>query len=158
MNRTSTIFLRVIILLIGIGTLAFLLWEPHIEGKNIHSTLFEIYFKDPFLAFAYIASIPFFVTLNQAFKLLGYIGQDKAFSQVSIQALRRIRYCTFASVGFIVIGEVIVMLSNSDDRPPVVLIGLIATLIFVSIAAAADVFEKLLQTPVEMKSKNDPTV
>ena len=72
MKRSSTIFLQVVIVLIGIGALALLLWEPHIEGRNAHATLFEIYFKDPFLAYAYIASIPFFVALYQAFKLLGY--------------------------------------------------------------------------------------
>ena len=54
MKRSSTIFLQVVIVLIGIGALALMLWEPHIEGRNAHATLFEIYFKDPFLAYAYI--------------------------------------------------------------------------------------------------------
>ena len=81
MKRSSTIFLQVVIVLIGIGALALMLWEPHIEGRNAHATLFEIYFKDPFLAYAYIASIPFFVALYQAFKVLGYAGQNKIFSQ-----------------------------------------------------------------------------
>ena len=71
MKRSSTIFLQVVIVLIGVGALAFMLREPHIEGRNAHVTLFEIYFKDPFLAYAYIASIPFFVALYQAFKVLG---------------------------------------------------------------------------------------
>ena len=71
--RSSTIFLQVVIVLIGIGALALMLWEPHIEGRNAHATLFEIYFKDPFLAYAYIASIPFFVALYQAFKVLEYV-------------------------------------------------------------------------------------
>jgi len=70
-----TIFLQAVIVLIGIGALALMLWEPHIEGRNAHTTLFEIYFKDPFLAYAYLASIPFFVALYQVFKVLGYIGQ-----------------------------------------------------------------------------------
>ena len=60
MKRSSTIFLQVVIVLIGIGALALMLWEPHIEGRNAHATLFEIYFKDPFLAYAYIASIAVF--------------------------------------------------------------------------------------------------
>ena len=77
MKRSSTIFLQVVIVLIGIGALALLLWEPHVEGRNAHATLFEIYFKDPFLAYAYVASIPFFVALYQAFKVLGYVGQDQ---------------------------------------------------------------------------------
>ena len=38
MKRSSTIFLQVVIVLIGIGALALLLWEPHIEGRNAHAT------------------------------------------------------------------------------------------------------------------------
>jgi hypothetical protein len=60
MKGSSTVFLQVVVVLIGIGALAIMLWEPHIEGRNAHATLFEIYFKDPFLAYAYIGSIPFF--------------------------------------------------------------------------------------------------
>ena len=87
MKRSSTIFLQVVVVLIGIGALAIMLWEPHIEGRNAHATLFEIYFKDPFLAYAYIASIPFFVALYQAFKVLGYVRQNKTFSQATVKAL-----------------------------------------------------------------------
>lgn len=48
---------------LGISTLALMLWEPHLEGRNVNATLFEIYFRDPFLAYAYTASIVFFVAL-----------------------------------------------------------------------------------------------
>jgi hypothetical protein len=75
MKRSSTTFLQLVIVLIGIGALALMLWEPHIEGRNAHATTFQIYFNDPFLAYTYIASIPFFVALYQAFKVLGYAGQ-----------------------------------------------------------------------------------
>ena len=92
MKRNSTIFLQIVIVLIGIGALALMLWEPHLEGRNAHATLFEIYFKDPFLAYAYLASTPFFVALYQAFKVLGYIGQNKASSQATVKALRTIKF------------------------------------------------------------------
>src|ERR1044072_5143802 len=95
-----TIFLQAVIVLIGIGSLALMLWEPHIEGRNAHATLFEIYFKDPFLAYAYLASTPFFVALYQAFKLLGYIKQNKAFAgdressaDYKILCVSRYRFC-----------------------------------------------------------------
>src|SRR3954449_12138560 len=92
-KRSSTIFLQVVIVLIGIGALALMLWEPHLEGRNAHATPFEIYFHDPFLAYAYIASIAFFVALYQAFTLFGYIRQNRAFSPNSVRALRTIKYC-----------------------------------------------------------------
>jgi hypothetical protein len=50
-KRGATLFLRAVLVLIGIGALALLLWEPHIEGRNAHATLSAIYFKDPFLAY-----------------------------------------------------------------------------------------------------------
>src|SRR6266487_2071423 len=105
MKRSSTIFLQVVIVLVGIGALAILLWEPHIEGRNAHATPFEIYFKDPFLAYAYIASIPFFAALYQAFKVLGYAGQNKVFSPVAVRAVRTMKYCAMAIIGFVAVGE-----------------------------------------------------
>src|SRR3954462_6099469 len=101
MNRGSILFLKAVLVLIGIGALALLLWEPHIEGRNAHATPFEIYFQDPFLAYAYIAAIPFFVALYQVFKVLGYVGQNKVFSPAAVRALRIIKYCAMAIVGFV---------------------------------------------------------
>ena len=114
MKRSSTIFLQVVIVLIGIGALALLLWEPHIEGRNAHATLFEIYFKDPFLAYVYLASIPFFVALYQAFKVLGYAGQNKVFSQAAVKALRTIKFCAIAIIGFVVVEEIFIMLNHGE--------------------------------------------
>src|SRR6185369_16638705 len=103
MKKSSTIFLQLVIVLIGIGALAFLLLEPYVEGRNAHATAFEIYFKDPFLAYVYVASIPFFIGLYQAFRVLGYAGQNQAFSQAAVKALRTIKYCAIAIIGFVVV-------------------------------------------------------
>src|SRR5882672_1202635 len=156
--KGSSIFLQVVIVLIGIGALALMLWEPHIEGRNAHATLFEIYFKDPFLAYAYIASIPFFVALYQAFKVLGYAGQNKVFSPAAVKALRTIKYCAIAIIGFVVVGEIFIMLGHSDDRAGGVFMGLLITFGSVVSATAAAMFERVLQNAVDIKSKNDLTV
>ena len=115
MKRSSTIFLQIIIVLIGIGALALLLWEPRIEGRNVHATNFEIYFKDPFLALVYIGSIPFFVGLYQAFKVLGYAGQNKVFSPAAVKALQTIKYCALTIIGFVVVEEIVIMLTHGYD-------------------------------------------
>src|SRR3954470_15201756 len=117
MKRGSTIFLQVVVVLIGVGALTLLLWEPHLEGRNAHATLFEIYFNDPFLAYAYIASIPFFVALYQAFKVLGYVGQNHVFSQEAVRALRTIKYCTIAIIGFVAVSVLFMVHGDPDDRP-----------------------------------------
>src|SRR5215467_7470888 len=103
-----TIFLQAVIVLIGVAALALLLWEPHIEGRNAHATLFQIYFNDPFLAYAYIASIAFFVGLYHAFKVLGYAGQNKVFSPEAVKALRTIKYCAISIIGFVAVGEIFI--------------------------------------------------
>jgi hypothetical protein len=158
MKRSSTVFLQIVIVLIGIGALALLLWEPHIEGRNAHATLFEIYFNDPFLAYAYFASLAFFVALYQAFKVLGYAGQNKVFSQAAVNALRTIKYCAIALIGFVAVGEVFILLNNSDDRAGGVFMGLLITFGSIVIATAAAMFQQILQSAVDMKSEHDLTV
>jgi len=159
MKKSSTIFLQVIIVLIGIGALALLLWEPRIEGRNAHATNFEMYFKDPFLALVYIGSIPFFAALYQAFKVLGYAGQNKIFSQAAVKALRTIKYCALAIIGFVVVEEIFIMLNHgSDDAAGGVFMGILITFGSVVIATAAAMFERILQNAVDIKSENDLTV
>jgi cytochrome bd-type quinol oxidase subunit 2 len=158
MKRSSTAFLQVVIVLIGLGALALLLWEPHLEGRNAHATPFEIYFKDPFLAYAYVASIPFFAALYQAFKVLGYAGRDKVFSQAAVKALRTIKYCALAIIGFVAGGEVFILMHESDDRAGGVFMGVLITFGCVVVATAAAMFERVLQNAVDLKSENDLTV
>jgi hypothetical protein len=159
MKRSSTIFLQVVIVLIGIGALALLLWEPRIEGRNAHATNFEIYFKDPFLVLVYIGSIPFFVGLYQAFKVLGYAGQNKIFSQAAVNALRNIKYCALATIGFVLVEEIIIMLTHgNDDAAGGFFVGVLITFGSIVIATAAAMFERILQSAVDIKSENDLTV
>ena len=158
MNRSSTVFLQVVIVLIGLGALAVMVWEPQVEGRNAHATQFEVYFKDPFLAYAYFASIPFFMALYQAFKVLGYVGQNKAFSQATVKALRTIKFCALGIIGFVAVGELFIILGNSDDRAGGVFMGILITFGSVVVATAAAMFERILQNAVDIKSENDLTV
>jgi len=160
MKRSSTIFLQIVIVIIAIGSLTLLLWEPHVEGRNVDATLVEIYFQDPFLAYMYIGSIAFFVALYQAFTLLKYIGQNNVFSRNSVRALRRIKYCGLTLVAFLVGAEAYISIfqRTKDDIAGGVMIGLVLIFISVVITTAAAVFERTLQKAVEMKSENDLTV
>jgi hypothetical protein len=137
-----------------------MLWEPHLEGRNAHATLFQIYFNDPFLAYAYTASIAFFVALYQAFKLLGYVARNEVFSQRSVKALRTIKYCAMTLVAFILGAEAyfFIAVRGKDDIAGGVMMGLFLIFVSVVIATAAAVFERTLQSAVEMKSENDLTV
>ena len=160
MKRASTIFLQVVIVLLGTGVLAALLWEPQVEGRNVHATQFEIYFKDPFLAYIYMAFVPFFVGLYQAVRMLGYARRNEVFSEPSVRAMRIIKYCAGITALFIVGAEayIFIFVRGTDDVAGGVMMG--AFIIFVSavIATAAAVFERVLQNAVDIKSENDLTV
>jgi Protein of unknown function (DUF2975) len=161
MKRSSTVFLQIVIVLFGLSVLALLLWEPQIEGVNAHATNFEIYFKDPFLALVYAGSIPFFIALYQAFKVLGYVGRDKVFSPAAVKALRTIKYCALAIIGFVVVEEIFIMVMNNrdSDNPGVpVFLGILVAFPSIVVATAAAMFERILQNAADMKSENDLTV
>ncbi len=160
MKRISITFLQIVLVLIGLGVLALMLWEPHLEGRNAQATLFEIYFKDPFLAYAYVGSIAFFYALYQAFKLLAYIKHDKIFSNDSVRALRTIRYCATVLIAFIIGAEAYVLIAvhGNEDSPGGILIGLVLMGISIGIAATAAIFERTLKSAVKYKREIDLTV
>src|SRR6185436_15232702 len=116
MKRGSTLFLKVVLLLIAIGVLAWLLWFPQTEGRAANLHLISIY-TDPFIIYLYIASIPFFVGLYQAFKLLNLIDANKAFSQGAVNTLKNIKFASLCLIGFIALAEVYIRLFAHGDDP-----------------------------------------
>lgn len=133
-------------MLIGIGALALMLWEPHLEGRNVHATTFEIYFKDPFLAYVYLGSVPFFVALYRAFGLFGHIRQNGRFTQSTVDALRTIKHCAIAIIGFVAGGVVFIMaFGDKEDRPAGLFMSLLVTFAASSIAIAAAMFARNLK-------------
>ena len=160
-KKISIIFLRTVVVLTGIGTLALMLWEPRNEGRNVNATLNEIYFKDPFLVYAYIASIPFFIILFQVFRLLGLVGKGLVFSQNSVKSMRTLKYCAIALVAFVLGAEayfIIFQSQKGEDIAGGVAMGLFIMFISVIIATAALLFEKILQNATDIKSENDLTI
>ena len=157
-GRPSTAFLRAVTVLVGLVVLAVLVFEPHVEGRNMDATPAEIYLHDPFLLFVYVGSIPFFMALFQAFKLLGYVGSgESAFSARSLRASRRIRDGARVTIGFVVVGVVILMFVG-EERPVALFLGLVPTLALLTVASSAALFERLLQRAVDLQSENDLTV
>lgn len=159
-------FLQVVIAVLGVGVLVLMLWEPHLEGRNVNATLVEIYFQDPFLAYAYLGSIPFFVAIYQAIKILSYAKRNQTFTPAAVNALRTIKYCAAIIAVAIVAADVYLVIHarlypepGAIDGPEgAVVLGIIATLISIIIGITATVFQKILQNAVDIKSENDLTV
>lgn len=158
MKKSSTPFLQIVIVVLGIGALGLLLWEPHLEGANAHAKFFEVY-MDPFIALVYLGSVPFFVALYQAFKVLGYARHNQIFSQRAVNALKTIKYCAITIIGFVAVEEFFIMLNHgSDDAAGVFSLGIMIVFGSIVIATAAAMFERILQNAVDLKSENDLTV
>ena len=149
MKRGSILFLQIIVVLIGIGALTFMLWEPQIEGVNAHATFSQIYF-DPFVIYMYAASIAFFVAIFQALKLLQYIRQDKALSPDSVKALQIIKYSAITFVVLIAAPVVYLFIARpGDDIAGGVAVGLFIIFVSTIVAVVSGVFEKVVQSTLK---------
>lgn len=146
-HRGVTLFLQIVLVLVAVGSFALMLWEPHLEGRNAHATTFEIYFHDPFLAYAYLASIAYYVALYKAFRLLGYVRHGNASSLESVRAVRTIKYCAIALVVMVAgaLAYIFIIVRGKDDIAGGVAIGVVMILSFTVIASAAAMFERRLQ-------------
>jgi hypothetical protein len=158
LKHGSTLFLKIVISLIGMVTLAGLIWFPQTEGRAANLDLFRIY-ADPLIIYCFFASIPFFVALYNGIKLLTYVDQNKVFSESAVKAVRNIKYCAIILSGFIVVGILYIRLfAHGDDPAGPTALGIFTTFASIVMATAAAVFERLLQNAVDIKSENDLTV
>src|SRR6185369_2364422 len=135
MKRIQAVFLQAVIVLIGIGALAVMIRFPLTEGRAVNLDLFSIY-ADPFIIYGYLASIAFFVGLYKAFKLLGYVGQDKIFSLDSVNALRTIRNCAITLGILIVIAGLYIRIFHAQGDDPAGFLAMCAITTFISIVVA----------------------
>jgi hypothetical protein len=152
MKQVSTLFLRGVIVFIGLIVLAICLF---ILPAGVRAE--EMY--RPILIGLYVAAVPFYGALFQTMKLLQYIDTDKAFSDLSILALKRIKYCALAIWALFVAGlPLLYDRANKDDAPGVLALGLVIAFASFVIATFAEVLQKLLQNAIAIKTENDLTV
>lgn len=159
MKGFSIIFLKAVLVLIGIGVLFFLIFMPLKEGRATNLNLLSIY-TDPFILYGYATSIAFFVALYKAFRLLGYIGQNEVFSLNAVKALKSIKICAIVLSIFIVVAGLIIKFTHHEEDDPAgfLAICIVTTISSIVVASAAAIFEKLLQNALDMKSENELTV
>lgn len=153
MKKGSTLFLKLVISLIGITVVA-LCTVFTLEVVRAGSGLFL-----PVLIIMYATAIPFFFALFQALKLLGYVDKNIAFSNVSVKALRNIKFCAITISAIYAAGmPFVVSVAEKDDAPGAVAFGLGFIFASIVVATFAAVLQKLVQNGLAMKSENDLTV
>lgn len=154
MKRGSTLFLKSVVILLGIGVLALCIFVLPVGIRTDNTGMYG-----PILLGLYVTAIPFFIALYQTMKLLSYIDKDKAFSDLSVRALKYIKYCGVAISTMFATGmPYIFYVADKDDAPGVVALGLVIIFASFVIAVFAAVLQSLLQNAIDIKSENDLTV
>ncbi|KRE41797.1 DUF2975 domain-containing protein [Paenibacillus sp. Soil522] len=160
MERGTTLFLKVAVIVIGIPVLALCIFLVP-EIANFAAELYpdHTYLKYLVLIDLYATAIPFYFALYQAFKLLSYIDKNKAFSEFSVRVLKNIKYCAITISSLFVVGmPLFYLIAEKDDAPGIIIIGMVMIFASMVIAVFAAVLQKLLKEAIDIKSENDLTV
>ncbi len=90
MKQGSTLILKAAVILPGLTVLALCIFGL---PSLISSELKGDFDYGPIFLGLYITAIPFFFALYQTLRLLNYIDNNKAFSELSLKALKNVKYC-----------------------------------------------------------------
>lgn len=154
MKYSSTLFLKIAVGFMSLAVLAIcsLLIIPTVAAN-------EAGYYTPILILMCISALPFFFALFQALKLLEYIDKNKAFSILSVKALRVIKYCAIGIAVLYSLGmPYIYYAADRDDAPGVIVIGLIIVFGALLVAGFTAVLQLVLKTAIDMKNEHDLTV
>lgn len=160
MKRISTHFLRFSLFCLAVGVLVLCVFAlPQMskggseEYPGIGHALFSI------MILLYATVVPFFVALWQMIKLLKYIDHHTAFSELSVKALRTIKYCAVTmTVLYMGCVPLLLPMVEADDAPGLILIGAALACAPIVVAVFAAVLERLLQDAIRIKSENELTI
>lgn len=150
MKKAQTLFLKVTVILIGIAVIALCIFvlpwlanEMNQEGN---------YLQNPILAVLYATTIPFFFGLYETLKLLNYIDIKNAFSELSIKALKNIKYSAIViSILYIIGMPFLYIMVEKYDAPGILLLEIIVTFAAIVVAVFASVLQRILEEAIEKK-------
>ncbi|MFB2517685.1 DUF2975 domain-containing protein [Lysinibacillus sp. OTC-L20] len=159
-KKGSTIFLKSVIMLLGIPVLALgLFWLPGIASRDAAAHPESSYLSYLFLLYVYALCIPYYTALYKAYRLLTNIDQHKAFSK-SVRALRTIKNCALTIVAGLVLGitSIMIMFTGKEDITGIITLTLISIFVTSTIATFAAVLHRLLQKAIDLQNENQLTV
>ncbi len=158
MKQGSTLFLKIAVFLIGVPVLALgIFGVTDLVNNPANPDYAHILY--PIVIGMYVSVIPFFVALYQAFKLLSYIDKSQAFSDMSVTALKKIKFCALTISGlYVVILPFVFLVADLDDAPGLIIVGMVPVFASMVIAVFAAVLQRLLQEAIAIKIENDFTV
>lgn len=154
MKQKSTFFLKTAIMIIGLPILALSLFGAYLLIQNPANPKYA-FILYPIVIGLYSSTVPFYMALYKAFKLLTYIDQGIAFSERSEGALKHIKYYTSAfCLIYVALLPMVFLLAEKDDAPGIILLGLVPIFASLILAVFAAVLQRLFKEAIEIKSEN----
>ena len=154
LDRSSTLFLRLILLVLTFGVLVlcgFLLYQI-IQSDSLG------YYR-PMLMGLVVSTIPLFYIFYQAYTLLNNIDNNLSLTNSSVNSLRIIKVCSFLiSLMYLIGSPFIFNVAQRDDAPGVVLINIILIMGPFSVGVFTYILQKLLINAIGYKSENELTI
>ncbi|HIW31977.1 MAG TPA: DUF2975 domain-containing protein [Candidatus Paenibacillus intestinavium] len=160
MKHVSTFFLKIAVFLLGIPILVMCIFLVPEIANTVEQLLPDYpYLKYVVFVLLYGSVIPYYFALYQAFKLLRNIDRNLAFSQLSVRALKQIKYNAVAiMVLHLLVFPLFFIFAELDDAPGVIFVGLFVPVGAMVIAVFAAVLQRLLQEAIAYKEENELTV
>ena len=153
MKKYSDLFLRAALVAMG-GFILFLcviMFSAFTDPRNAE-------FKG-LVSGLYLAALPFFYALYQAWKLLDLIKVNKAFSDESVKALGTVSYCGAIIAGvLLLVSPFFYNIAQREDAPGVFAICLMIVFMSMVISVFTGLLRMLFQNAVDIKNENDLTV
>ncbi|HSX34773.1 MAG TPA: DUF2975 domain-containing protein [Candidatus Saccharimonadales bacterium] len=111
------------------------------------------------LAGLYVPAVPFFYAIYQTMKLLTYIDKNTAFSDESVTAFQRIKFCGIVIAALFSAGlPYVYYVADKDDAPGVLVVALVIIGASAAVAVFSAVLQRLLRSAIAIKQENDLTV
>ncbi len=158
--RRETMILKIAVIMLGIPVAALsamlLPWTARDAALSSIRMAYVIY---GILILMYISVVPFFAALYQGFRLLGYIDSNKAFSELSLKSIQKIRSCAAAiSIIYLFAMPLFYIVAEIDDAPGVILVGMIFVFAPLTVTVFAAILKKLLKNAIDLKNDNELTI
>lgn len=160
MNRSSTLFLRLVVALMAIAALAICgLGVPRMVADEVSRHPNGVGVPYGIMVCAYLLCIPFFTALYQGFRVLNLIDRDKTFSNATARSLRLIRYCALIIGASFFAGIVTLRIlsagTNEDPAGPS-MIAMVVMFFCLTVTAVSVVLEKQVQKAIDLKTESLP--
>ena len=159
-NKSSTFILKLTVAVLGLIVLALAIFALPSAWKNGPlefpglDNIFHV-----IVVGMYATMIPFYYALWQTLKLLKYIDDNTAFSEMSVLALKKIKYSAILISIFYMTGlPLLYPIAEMDDAPGLLLFGFVIACAPIVVAVFAAVLHRLLRSAIEIKSENELTV